>query len=105
MGVFQITGQNENEAKQKIEELTPTYFDEPDTIKQKLDAIPVYLNSLKARAGRAAPAGFAVPTKESVIGAKPFSITVSGKAYNFPTQQALDVFMNSDLYKKAAGNK
>jgi hypothetical protein len=98
-------GQNENEAKQKIEELTPTYFDEPDTIKQKLAAIPVYLNSLKARAGRAAPADFTVPTKESVIRAKPFSVTVSGQAYNFPTQEALNIFINSDLYKKAAGNK
>jgi hypothetical protein len=98
-------GQNEAEVKQKIEELTPTYFDTQENINQKLAAIPVYLDSLKARAGRAAPAGYVTPTKESVIATKPFSVTVGGKAFNFPTQQALDVFMNSDLYKKAAGNK
>jgi hypothetical protein len=98
-------GQNEAEVIQKIEELTPTFFDTQDNINQKLAAIPVYLDSLKARAGRAAPAGYVTPTKESVITAKPFSITVGGQAFNFPTQQALDTFTNSDLYKKAAGNK
>lgn len=98
-------GQNEAEVIQKIEELTPTYFDTQENINQKLAAIPVYLDSLKARAGRAAPAGYVTPTKESVIGAKPFSITVGGQAFNFPTQQALDTFTNSDVYKKAAGKK
>jgi hypothetical protein len=98
-------GQNEAEVKQKIEELTPTFFDEPENIKQKLAAIPVYLDSLKARAGRAAPTDFTTPTKESVIGAKPFSISVGGKTFNFATKEALDSFTNSDLYKKAAGNK
>lgn len=98
-------GQNEAEVRQKIEELTPTYFDTQENINQKLDAIPVYLDSLKARAGRAAPAGYVAPTKESVIATKPFSVTVGGKTFNLPTQQALDIFVNSDLYKKAAGNK
>lgn len=98
-------GQNEAEVKQKIEELTPTYFDTQENINQKLAAIPVYLDSLKARAGRAAPAGYVTPTKESVIGAKPFSISVGGKTFNFPTKEALDSFTNSDVYKKAAGNK
>jgi len=64
-------GQNEAEVIQKIEELTPTFFDTQDNINQKLAAIPVYLDSLKARAGRAAPAGYVTPTKESVIDAKP----------------------------------
>lgn len=98
-------GQNEAEVIQKIEELTPTFFDTQDNINQKLAAIPVYLDSLKARAGRAAPTGYVTPTKESVIAAKPFSVTVGGKVFNLPTQQALDIFINSDLYKKAAGNK
>ena len=44
-------GVNESEAKQKINELTPQYFDKPEVIQQKLDAIPVYLESLKMRAG------------------------------------------------------
>jgi len=98
-------GQNEAEVKQKIEELTPTYFDTQENINQKLAAIPVYLDSLKARAGRAAPTEYKVPTKETVIEAKPFGVTVGGQTFNFPSQQALDTFKNSDLYKKAAGNK
>jgi len=43
-------GQNENEVKQKIRELTPEYFDKPEVIQQKLEAIPVYIESLKTRA-------------------------------------------------------
>lgn len=43
-------GMNEYEAKQKVTELTPQYFDSPELIQQKLAAIPVYLNSLKVRA-------------------------------------------------------
>lgn len=48
-------GVNEAEAKQKIEELTPVYSDKKENIDQKLKAIPIYLESLKTRAGRAAP--------------------------------------------------
>jgi hypothetical protein len=55
-------GVNESEAKQKIEELTPTLFDEKENIQQKLAAIPMYLESLQARAGRAAPPGYKIPT-------------------------------------------
>jgi len=54
-------GMNEFEAKQKIKELTPTYFDTEEVKKQKRDAIPVYLESLRTRAGRAAPSGYQVP--------------------------------------------
>ena len=43
------------EARQKVEELTPVYGDKPAVIKQKLDSIKVYLDSLKSRAGRALP--------------------------------------------------
>lgn len=60
-------GVNEAEAKQKIEELTPTYFDEPETRKQKLAAIPMYLQSLQARAGRAAPKDYTVPTAPTPV--------------------------------------
>ena len=44
-------GVNIDEAKQKVRELTPQYWDKPSTIQQKLDAIPVYLESLKVRSG------------------------------------------------------
>lgn len=46
-------GVNKEEAAQKIAELTPTYWDDETTKKQKLDAIPMYLQSLQTRAGRA----------------------------------------------------
>jgi hypothetical protein len=85
-------GQNENEAKQKIEELTPTFFDEPDTIKQKLAAIPMYLQSLQARAGRAAPKDYTVPSVPGV-----FVTTPNGQTIRFDNQNAADAF------KKAAG--
>lgn len=46
-------GVTEYEAKQKIRELTPVVGDSQDVIAQKLASIPVYLDSLKQRAGRA----------------------------------------------------
>jgi hypothetical protein len=46
-------GVNKDEALQKISELTPGYWDDESTKKQKLDAIPIYLQSLQTRAGRA----------------------------------------------------
>jgi hypothetical protein len=58
-------GVNEAEAKQKIEELTPTLFDEKGNIEQKLAAIPMYLQSLQSRAGRAAPPGYTIPATPS----------------------------------------
>jgi hypothetical protein len=48
-------GVNNEEARLKIEELTPVYGDKPAVIKQKLDSVKVYLDSLKSRAGRALP--------------------------------------------------
>ena len=48
-------GVNYEEARQKVEELTPVYGDKPAAIKQKLDSVKVYLDSLKSRAGRALP--------------------------------------------------
>jgi len=46
-------GVNRDEAAQKIQELTPVWGEKPGTTQQKLDAIPLYIESLKARAGRA----------------------------------------------------
>lgn len=44
-------GVNANEAKQKIEELTPIVGDSDEVIAQKKAAIPVYIESLKVRSG------------------------------------------------------
>lgn len=60
-------GQNEAEARRKIEEITPSWFDDDATVKQKLDSIPAYIESIKARAGRATPKNFTIPTVESVV--------------------------------------
>lgn len=67
-------GQNMDEARRKIEEITPSWFDDDATIKQKLDSIPAYIESIKARAGRATPKNFTIPTVESVIPAAGGSI-------------------------------
>jgi len=44
-------GVNESEARQKVTELTPQFGDSDEVIRQKMDAIPVYIESLKVRAG------------------------------------------------------
>lgn len=48
-------GVNESEARQKAAELTPQIGDKPGTVQQKMAAYQVYMDSLKARAGRALP--------------------------------------------------
>ena len=70
-------GVNKEEAAQKIAELTPTYWDDETTKKQKLDAIPMYLKSLQTRAGRAS-----VITPEI----KPMNIPEKGRTSNAPTE-------------------
>jgi hypothetical protein len=93
-------GVNKDEAEQKLKELTPLYTDDAATRKQKLAAIPVYLESLKVRAGRAAPSGYQVPMApvettqtaiEKPVPAQPAqdipaanSVTVGGKTYARP---------------------
>jgi hypothetical protein len=47
-------GVNKDEARQKARELLPQWTDSDDLVKQKLEAIPVYLDSLKVRAGAGA---------------------------------------------------
>ena len=82
-------GVNRDEAKQKLEELTPVFTDDADTRKQKLEAIPIYLESLKSRAGRAAPSGYQVPQAP----ANALSITLpDGNVFTAPDQKALDEF-------------
>jgi hypothetical protein len=48
-------GVNRDEALQKIREITPVFGERPETTKQKMDAIPLYIESLKVRAGPGAP--------------------------------------------------
>lgn len=82
-------GVNRDEAKQKLEELTPLFTDDADTRKQKLEAIPMYLDSLKSRAGRAAPSGYQVPQAPT----NPLSITLpDGNVFTAPNQKTLDEF-------------
>lgn len=50
-------GVNRDEAMQKVRELTPQIGDREGTIKQKIDAQQMYLESLRTRAGRAFPQG------------------------------------------------
>jgi hypothetical protein len=47
-------GYNYLEAKDSVEMLTPIYGEAPETTKQKLEGIPLFLKNLRARAGRAA---------------------------------------------------
>jgi len=48
-------GVNKDEALQKQRELTPQIGDSNAVIKQKMDSIPLYIESLKVRAGAGAP--------------------------------------------------
>lgn len=48
-------GINQYEADQKVKELVPQLGDKPGTVKQKMDAYQVYMDSLRTRAGRAIP--------------------------------------------------
>jgi hypothetical protein len=79
-------GVNKDEAEQKLKELTPLYTDDADTRKQKLAAIPVYLESLKVRAGRAAPSEYQVPRApgETTQTSAANTATVGGKTYTRP---------------------
>jgi hypothetical protein len=44
-------GVNQDEAAQKVRELTPVFGESAETTKQKMAAIPLYIESLKVRAG------------------------------------------------------
>jgi len=59
-------GVNKDEAKQKIEELTPQWGEDIETTKQKMAAIPLYIESLKVRAGPGAPKAQEISATRSV---------------------------------------
>ena len=84
-------GVNKDEAKQKIEELTPQWGEDDATTKQKMAAIPLYIESLKVRAGpgaakateigsTAAPAGGVI----KVTNAADYANVPSGATYTTP---------------------
>jgi len=82
-------GVNEHEARQKVEELTPVYGDLPEVREQKRAAIPMYLKSLEARAGRAfqggaAPGGGSAATKVNPTNGKTYYLHPDGKYYLEP---------------------
>ncbi len=54
-------GVNADEAKQKIQELTPRFGEDQQTTAMKQQMAEMYLNSLLTRAGRAAPKGATAP--------------------------------------------
>jgi len=59
-------GITKDEAKQKIEELTPTFWDKESVKEQKYQALLVYLDSLEQRAGRSlTPNKYPVTPKET----------------------------------------
>lgn len=54
-------GVTQDEALQKVRELTPQLGDQPETVQQKIKSQEMYLDSLRARAGRAVAGGGAAP--------------------------------------------
>lgn len=57
-------GINAYEAKQKVDELTPQFGDSEAVVKQKMDAIPLYIESLKVRSGPGAKKAASVSTAQ-----------------------------------------
>lgn len=66
-------GVNKDEAAQKVRELTPRFGEDPKTTKQKMAAIPLYIDSLKVRAGPGAAKA------SNVIASQPAGIHGVGK--------------------------
>lgn len=54
-------GVNRDEALQKVQELTPRWGEDPKTTAMKQQMAEMYIGSLEARAGRAAPGGSVFP--------------------------------------------
>lgn len=73
-------GVNESEAKQKIAELTPVFGEAESVTKQKMGAIPLYIESLKVRAGPGAAQAAAITAvgKPTSTAKTPNGATVSG---------------------------
>ena len=61
-------GVNKDEATQKVRELTPVWGDSDEVIKQKMDSIPLYIETLKVRSGPGAPKAANVLRSPSTVG-------------------------------------
>lgn len=85
-------GINIHEAEQKVKELTPQWGDTEGNVKQKMDAIPLYLESLKVRAG---PGARAVSSAAPATPAAPAQGALgSGTAgVNFKVDPAIDAIL------------
>lgn len=81
-------GVNKEEAAQKIRELTPSYLDKAAVRQQKLAAIPVYMESLKVRAG---PGASMVPMKSDNQGGNVAKITTSSTNATIPSGWSVKV--------------
>lgn len=88
-------GVNQDEALQKMRELTPVWGDTPEVIQQKMEAVPLYLDSLKVRSGPGANQAANVLARDEQRrgGAGKFSITTpDGRTFNFPDARSLANF-------------
>lgn len=90
-------GVNRDEAIQKTREITPTWGDSDEVIAQKLGSIPLYIDSLKARAGPGAGVANEVIEKDAARqagqAAGKYSVTApNGKTYDFPDAKSLANF-------------
>lgn len=90
-------GVNRDEAIQKTREITPVWGDSSEVIAQKLGSIPLYIDSLKARAGPGAGVANEVIEKDAARhagqAAGKFSVTApNGKTYDFPDAKSLANF-------------
>lgn len=78
-------GVTKEEAEQKIREVTPVWGDSEEVIKQKMEAVPLYIDSLKARAGNGAALAANVLSKNSADAPAPkqtFDMPPDAKKYD-----------------------
>ena len=74
-------GVNKDEAAQKVRELTPVWGDKDENIQQKLDSIPLYLESLKVRSGPGAPRAAGVLAQKPAAASKSAPPTTNAKGW------------------------
>jgi len=72
-------GMNEYEARQKVNELTPRWGEDPSVTAKKMHSADVYLQSLQTRAGRALPSGQGAAAP-APAGPRVFTKTLGGGA-------------------------
>lgn len=98
-------GVNKDEAKQKIQELTPQYTDAEPVRAQKLESMKVYLDSLASRAGRAdtgfIPERVEIPTGERRPQAQP----QASKTFDSPAQADPRLYDGKTLTNPETGQK